>query len=121
MNNEGLIKLVNSTESELYERIGMELNSDRKHIFGEKELSVKELISKGKKWFAFHKNEIKLLVCNNESVLLLLDAPNSDKNERKILLISAVADLISSICLNLSPFTVAALVLIVGMEELCGS
>lgn len=74
------------------------------------------LIAAARGWLADRKSSIEVAVCLNARVKDLVT--NSRKRDR-ILLVSAVADLISSVVSGVSPVTVSVLLVKEGLETLC--
>ncbi len=83
-------------------------------------LSVKmpsrnELMKRGKRWWNNNKSKLQWKICNNYEFIL-----KKHSNNRRLLLI-AISDLISDIVLGVSPFTVAAIVLSIGVDSFCST
>ena len=72
----------------------------------------------GETWFAKSKSKLRETICQSQSVTTYLECP---KRWDEAVLVAAIADLISSLCVGVSPVTVAALVLKKGLHTLCSN
>lgn len=95
----------------LFERLGTELSESE---IGLSFPSLREKKDYAKKWFVDRIELFRKGVCNNEELKKTVSA-NFDEIE----IISAIADLISSYCVNSSPFTVSVLLYKYGILKLC--
>jgi|SRR5271165_742196 len=75
-------------------------------------------VEKGQTWFAKHRKQLQERICDSHLAALTRSQPNRWDN---VLLVAAIADLISGICTGVSPFTVAALIIKQGISSLCVS
>jgi hypothetical protein len=73
----------------------------------------KELLDLAETWLAQHMNELQRLICTSDRVHNLYNDGETPT------LVAAVADLISSICVGVSPLTVAYLLTRFGLRKLC--
>lgn len=73
--------------------------------------------SKGSDWLDENLEELKSRVCGSRLAALAKD-PNGGWD--KVILAAGIADLISGICTGVSPATVAALLLKMGLTSICG-
>jgi hypothetical protein len=96
------------TEAELFLDIGSELSAGETYL---RPPSLGELTTKGRVWFQMHVDELRLSVCRDE----VLASLNSDE----AILVSSVADLISGVCVGVSPATVALLIAKRGLKSFC--
>jgi len=80
---------------------------------------TQKIIEIGKEWLSQKKASFKQVICENEQVINLMQ--NEHSNDKKILLVTAIADLISGICIGVSPFTVSVLLVQLGIDTLCKS
>lgn len=100
------------TESELLIKIGMDLAENEMLIAP---LSKEALLKKGKNWFEKNYKNFGKTICLNEKVKSFSNYSDTDTPT----ILTAIADLISSICIGVSPFTVAQLILKRGLNTLC--
>ena len=70
-----------------------------------------------KDWIKKNKLKIVDVVCNNENVIKC--SLSKDRTYGKVLLATAIADLLGSILTGVSPFTVAVLLVKEGLESFC--
>ena len=108
--DESLSALVALSEDELLERIGESLEKDSLHI-GPR--SSRALIKKAKRWLQNQRPTLQDHICRNKRIRDL--AQGSDH----LVLAGAIADLLSSFLIKVSPFTLAALIVKRGVETLC--
>jgi hypothetical protein len=104
---------LNLTEEELFIELGRQL-----HPRMANPLDPKELASRGMKWFEGKKNQIQAIVCKSEITKSIM------KEEDNIKILTLIADGIAiSILGNLpvSPFTIGAIVLKIGLKEFCST
>ncbi len=107
MNNE-IQRLMNLSEDELYLDIGLAANPDLNFLDKERKY-IEEV---GRNWFKNNVNKIKRVICKEE----VIDSLSKDD---KLMLISAIADLLAGLYLEVSPVTVAVLVVKQGVNNLC--
>ena len=77
--------------------------------------SLEELVDKGRHWFGKNRERLMKLICRDE-VIETLNASRDD-----IALLIAVADLLSDALKGVAPFTVAALIVKIGLLEFCSA
>ena len=75
-----------------------------------------EMIKASEKFFSKKWDDLTSLICSNESII---NSVKSNKYET-IILISTIADLISSIVVGLSPIIVATVIYKYGVTKICG-
>lgn len=105
------INLLNLSEEELLANVGKEILG--KDGFNIDTPDDKILYNIGNKWFIEKKKNIQSQICNND---LIMSLSTTDNN---LELFAAIADLIASITINISPFTVSALILKKGLNKYC--
>jgi len=106
---ENLLKLDNN---ELFLIIGNEIRGK-----GAAPAPKKQIILQANQWFSDHVKEIKEMICRNSRILTLA---NKDKSGGDIvMLISAIADLITSLTLNIAAISVAILIVREGLLKFC--
>jgi len=101
--------LLERSESELLQLIGSELDS----TFHIRPSSRDSLIKEAKRWLSRKEQDIRKAICGSTRIR---NHVHSDDN---LVLISAIADLLSSICTGVSPFTVSVLLYKRGVKEFC--
>lgn len=97
---------------QLYEQIGLDLSSD----LGLGEADPKSNRQRGRRWLNKNKELLRKQVCGSQVVRLV---SKQDRQWDQMLLTAAVADLIMSLSLGISPVTVAALLVKEGLVQLC--
>ena len=97
---------------DLYEKIGIDISTE----LGLGDLEKEDYIDRGKNWFETQKKSLQLKVCQSNTAAIVL---KDDRKWDQILLIAAIADLISSVLTNISPITVAALIAKEGLHRFC--
>ncbi len=102
----------NLSEDELLIKIGKDLAEQEVFMVPP---SKRALLKKGQRWFEKHYVEFEKAICLNEEAKALSNLADTDT----LTILTAVADLISSICIGVSPFTVAQLLLKRGLKVLC--
>ena len=99
-------------ESELLIKIGMDL-AEKEMLIGP--LSKQALLEKGQNWFEKNYTNFEKAICLNEKARSFSNSSDTDTAT----VLAAIADLISSICIGVPPFTVAQLLLKRGLKVLC--
>ena len=97
-------------EDELFYMLGKDYLKSTENMLP---FSRKEVVKMGKSWFKSNNEKIKKVICQDDVFLTLVD-----QNDR-ILLLTAISDLISGIVLNVSPFTLANIILKMGIKNYC--
>lgn len=110
---EKIATLMKLSLDELYIQIGAEYIG-----LGAMPRSLKDLAQIGKLWLESKKSELIEILCNNEQLNSLLKSEPKRLKDR-IVLVAAVADLLSSIITGVSPITVSVLLIKAGLEDLC--
>jgi len=110
---ENIKSLLEKEIEQLYIDLGRQILSSDYHAFP---FPKQRYITKAKNWLAENKVHLKQKICKNEYVKLHM---NSNKIEDRVILISAIIDLISSMCIGISPVTVAVLLVKEGINSLC--
>jgi hypothetical protein len=98
------------SEADLLARIGRELTAND---VGGAPGGRPALIAQGKAWFSSKSADLKKTIC--PKVQEFGELVRTDT----VALIAAIADLIASICVGVSPITVAALCVKYGLDRLC--
>lgn len=101
---------------ELYEKAGEELLGEGAFVSPKTRESIRLA---GKRWVDNNKARLVQLICKNENIIKLYNKMEDPKGEKKILLVTAIADLIAGVCIGVSPVTVAALLTKEGINKLC--
>ena len=101
------------SDEELFERIGREVGG----ITAAQGRPRSYWIKRGRSWFQSRLSTLTTSICANESLRKLW--VEEDRQET-VVLVTAVADLISSIVTGVSPFTVALLLSRRGLGNICG-
>ncbi|WP_309385803.1 hypothetical protein [Cerasicoccus frondis] len=71
---------------------------------------------KGRTWFQRHKTELREKVCGTYLAKLAAD---ENGGWDRVLIVAGIADLIANRCVGVSPLSVAALILKLGLNSLC--
>ena len=101
-------RLFDLNETDLFFDIGLSSSTDLEFLGKSK----KQIIEAGKRWYSANQLKLKSAVCK-ESVL------NTINKENNIELVAAVVDLIAGIVLDVSPITVATLIVKKGINNIC--
>jgi len=104
-------ELVAKNEQELLVILGEELTQDRA---GALPLTPKQLADRGRKWFAAFILEIRPQLCGNPAIRAVGEKADS------VALGIAIIDLIARHLEVVSPATVAALIVQIGVNQICG-
>jgi len=99
--------------NDLYRSIGHSLVEGRKFASPPNDAT---LIRRAKLWLSEHRNDLKMAICQSATVHALL---RRNSTEREVVLLTAIADLITSLVAPISPWTVAALLIKEGLHRLC--
>lgn len=102
-------ELLRSSEEELLVSIGMEINEGSLALPRRRDW----LTRSAKRWLKVREDTLRQAICSSDRVRTLVH------DSQDVLLVTAVADLILSICTGVSPITVAALLVRRGISELC--
>jgi hypothetical protein len=78
--------------------------------------AIDKRVESGRNWFQERRARISKNVCSSATLARLREAGDS---QGKVALLVALADLIASICIGVSPFTVAAIILKLGLDRFC--
>ena len=73
-----------------------------------------QLLDQGKRWLISQQKNLKYTICNDNSIHDLFVNSNDT-----VQLVIAVADLITGLCVGVSPFTVATFLVKVGLKSFC--
>jgi hypothetical protein len=66
-------------------------------------------------WIQDHSDAIKDIICESSVVKKLVD--DADQFQ----LVIAIADLVSALCIGVSPITVSAIIVKIGLKKVCRS
>lgn len=105
--------LLDLPPNELYATLGRELEGESLSAFP---LPAGEFIRRGKEWYSQRRNQFVRAVCSSAHIRRLLQ---DKRSVDRVMLTSAIADLISSVCFGVSPVVVAVLLIREGVESLC--
>lgn len=111
---EQIEKEVDLSIEDLYAKIGCELTIGL--ALGESDRDSE--VTRGRRWFDKHQKKLASIVCESHVGRL------SSKTQRQLdqlLLIAAVADIVASAIVGISPVTVATLLVKEGLIKLCES
>lgn len=109
MDNE---QLLNLDHEGLYLQLGKELSSEAQ--FGE--VDIEELRNRGKRWMKKQRKQLQKQICKSELVVSVI---KGDRKWDQVLLMTAIADLVGALVVNVSPVTVAALITKEGLHLFC--
>jgi len=104
-------KLLKLPEDELLVLIGNELDSSVHAV----PPSINSLIQAANEWLDNQWSTFQKAICNDKRIR------QQSRNSDNTLLVAAVADLLASVITNVSPFTVAVLLVKKGIDTLCAS
>lgn len=76
-----------------------------------------QVVAAARSWLQRRRKAFSDTLCCNESIRKLAGAPEQKRD--RVLLVSAVADLIASLAIGVSPITVAVLLVREGIFSLC--
>jgi len=76
----------------------------------------KELIRLSNEWLTTQKTKISKIICSNIQVQ---KAKKNINNDSRVELVTVIADLISDLFINISPWTVSAIIVKNGLNWLC--
>lgn len=106
-------ELLEKSENELYLELSI-VSSSNSFEYSLNDLN--KAIAKGKEVVSKQINIIKESICSNDYITKLAE---SKSYEDKVILVSAIADLIAATVIGISPITVAALLVKQGVPSLC--
>ena len=99
-------------EDELLIKIGKDLaESEMLITYPSKE----QLLNKGRNWFENNYKRLEERICLSDKAKFFSNSSDIDTAT----ILSAISDLISSVCIGVSPFTVSRLILKRGLKMLC--
>jgi hypothetical protein len=104
---------INNATDEMYLEIGKQLVGEHDAALP---LTHSQYIERGKKWFEKKISTFQETICNNEPIKKVF----TENSEEKAL-IMAIADLIASATMGVSPITVATLVVKIGADKFCST
>ena len=110
MNNDILNALLNLSNDHLLMMIANDVSVDSNNFSTP---SVDDLMATAERWLNSVEKDLQSAICENDKIVRILST------EDQLSLLAAVADLITSICIGVSPFTVAALLVRRGINVLC--
>lgn len=112
-NQNEIRRLMDLNLDELREDLGRQIASNLKLSMP---LSYNRLVELSNNWINEQRKNLASYICSDQEVRSLSGSPST---ERRIMLASAIADLISSILVGISPITVAVLIVKEGIETFC--
>lgn len=110
--NELIVNQLNMETNNLYLLIGNDL-------FGSAAFppNPKKLVSIAEKWMKDKREVLANEICNNKTIITLKS--KEDNIENRIMLVTAISDLIASIFIGVSPITVSVLLVKEGLDNIC--
>lgn len=111
MNEIEILNLLEQSEEELLSSLAKELIPGNEFIS-----NPKELVTMSIDWLNAQKNNISGLVCSNEKIQEIQESISDDS---KVELVTVIADLISGLLVNISPWTVSVIIVKNGLDWLC--
>lgn len=113
MNEQEIGRLLSVTTAELWTQLGNELS-------GEPILppSPRELTRLARAWFSRNRNALVERICGNSRVKTIMREAN-DPTKRSVALVVAIADVVTAAVTGVSPWTLSALLVQEGLEQLC--
>jgi hypothetical protein len=109
-----LLAMLKLSEAELLQDLGADISKTEGIDLGK--LSPEELRNRAEKWLQLYKNKLLNQVCKEWKL------DQKAKNPRysdPLFLATSIADIVTSLHLKVSPFTVGALVAKIGLDRLC--
>ena len=100
------------TVEELYEKIGQEMSVG----VGLGEVEPEEYENRGRRWLNKYRQKLQETICKSQVAKVTL---YKNRTWDQTLLIAAIADLLASLSLGVSPVVVAALLVKEGLSQLC--
>ncbi|NEP77148.1 MAG: hypothetical protein F6K39_02560 [Okeania sp. SIO3B3] len=107
---------LNLTIEELYEHIGRDTTTKFGGNIGLGETDPQEYQNRGLRWLNKHRQNLKKAICNSYIAEIAL---HKERTRDQALLIAAIADILVSLSLGVSPVVVAALLVKEGVTQLC--
>lgn len=101
------------TETQLLHAIGAQLSED---TFNIRSVPSEELIERAREFLSTKRLQLQHAICNHQKIMAIKVDEGETSN---VTLITAVADLIASIVVGISPVTVAVLLVKKGLRNLC--
>jgi hypothetical protein len=111
--DEQLKHLIEADEARLFEHIGA--HAIRGSV-GARPATPRELEKEGRAWLKRHTAELRNRVCSSLVVKTYL---GSDRAQDRVLLVAAVADLVSSLVTGIAAISVAVLIVREGLATWC--
>ena len=105
--------LLNKSIEQLYIELGQQLLSPEYRAFP---FPKERYMQRAREWLLENRERLRQIICDHDRVKSFM---NSSRLEERVLLISAIVDLISSMCSGISPVTVAVLLVKEGLNSLC--
>lgn len=105
--------LLHASRNDLLLQIGSDIVRARRYAKAPNEAT---LLDKAERWWRSSRRKVQMAVCTNTSVHAALNAPDVN---RRILLMTAIVDVISDQFSPISPWTVAAMIVQEGLIEFC--
>lgn len=102
-------RLLAASDDELFQLLGTELSGTQALP-----LSPAELIERGRRWFSAQEDMLRATVCINPRVKAL-----TLENRDDLALAAALADVLASLVLPVTPVTLAALIVRRGLKTFC--
>ncbi len=106
-------ELLNLSTDEILLLIGKEMMQDKLYANTSDDSNI---IQKAKLWFSYKREDFEKVICKNEIVINLI---SSSDNNRRFLLLTAIADALTPLLLPVSPWTVSALIIQEGIYSFC--
>jgi len=104
--------LLTASYDDLLTRLGQELVGT-----GVRPQPRETLIEHAKQYLSTQADELRQAVCSNDAVQEVLSIPQSA--DRQLQLVTAVSDVLATILIGIPPFTIAVLIVRVGLDTFC--
>lgn len=98
---------------EIYHRIGTQLLAQ---TLGADEFSDEEIIEEAMTWSAQMESKLRTIICGSRVYTLYVQSPT---RWEWVMIVAAIADLVATLALPVSPASVSALLLKKGLDNLC--
>lgn len=104
--------LLDLPEDELLFRIGRDIAGT-----GARSERREALIEKAQTWLASRSEDFRAAICPSNEVRSIMTMTSEE--DRQVQLVTAVSDILSTVLIGIPPFTIAVLLVRVGLDSLC--
>jgi hypothetical protein len=118
MKENDIAKLLDDSEEQLYIKLGIYLIQKEEGYIAVAEPPKSISYNKGVTWFEQNRSDLQKQICQSDLIRIYREDPSI---ERKIFIITGIADLIAPFAGGIGAFTIAALILKEGLASFCKS